>query len=1085
MHDKQVRAHFWHRLPKWLAFLALTAFPGCLGAAREAHAFPWPQGQYPYATYGEAHGYGPFPTHAIAQDARGVLWLASDNGLHLFDGRAIVPLSLPASLPSSLVSRLLPGASGSMWCLTGAGLLHALDGHFVGPEFPGLLGKVLSAASPSPEILWVGTDQALFRLLPGDRFEPVSGFSGRPIHSLWLNPQGDFIVGGLGSLTIGSKDGAPRHIDKTQGLSNEAITGVAKDRAGRIWFHSRRRLWSLSLEPFSLEEKTADYQNPWFLSLTSDSEGRLWLGTTTSILVIDGEGPPRREALPESHGVRSIFEDIEGSMWIGSFGLHRILGRGQWRIFGKAQGLTTLSIWGITRDAEGTLWATTTKGLFRAQGKTGQFEPVEALNNKTLTTAAAGSDGALWLGCRGPEILRYQPQNGELSAYPLPLALADTRVIRLIQDREGRFWAASTAGLYRSEDAQHLGQFIRIALPNEENAKHITDIMADSRGRIWFGTEKGVGVVEGERIRRFSADDGLSASISAFVTERKDGRICMTRGEIKGIRCFFYENEIVRISDDFDRSSGLTSDTIYLMGTDLQDRLWVGSARGLDVIEGDKVVAAYDHRNGLPNDDINGWSMLVEDDGDLWFGTAGGIAHFHEEKRQKKPPLPQPVWTEVRLGGLSVNMLGKPEVEYARNTLEADLIVPTFLWGDTANTNISVRLSGVLPEWEKLSTPVFRYAGLDPGDYVLEARAQRPHEPWGPQARFLFSIAKPFYRTWPFRIAFVVMLLGLGALVPLAQRRALRKRNAMLQDLVDERTRALSEAHARLLELSKWATEEQMAGGFAHEIRNALAGAKMVLSSVFDSENPGGETLCAENAQKLKALFLELRDKLSPQDRKNTANILKEINAGEERLDGAIRNADAAVDRALTITRQILLYSKLGAEKPVDEMIRPGELVERIFNIYRNDWQNDRIFASSEIGPEIEVRMGESHFISIVQNIVSNASDALREKNEGERKIRIGFSRSVSGWTLLIEDSGIGIDPEHLKRLFEPFFSTKPSTGTGLGLGIVRRLCRLYGGDVRVKSEPGRGTQFEIFIPNDPPNQSALRATPGGAPEPS
>lgn len=1067
MHDIQMRASL--ILQRWAAHGALFVL-GVLGSASQAHALPLPRGQYPYASYGEAFGYGPFPTHAISQDAQGVLWLASDNGLHLFDGRAIKPLSLPPSLPSSLVTRLLPGPSGSMWCLSGAGLLRSDGKSFIGPDFPGLLGKPLSAASSSPSQLWVGTDLGLFRLSSGDRFEADPAFSGKPIHSIWLNSQEDFIIGGLGTLTIGQKGRPVRTLDSAQGLPGEAFTGAAQDHSGRIWFFSRRRLWTLKLEPFSLEEKSADFQNPWFLSLSSDSQGRLWLGASTSMAVLSGDEPPMRERKPESHGVYSIFEDIEGSIWIGSFGLHRILGRGHFRIFGEAQGLNPQAIWGITRDGEGTVWATTIKGLLRGNAETGMFESVPALENKVLTRAFAYTNGALVLGSRGTEIFWYFPKTGELKSYPLPDALPDTRIVQMIAGPDKLLWVASTAGLYRSADAEHPEQFIRIELPNTQQQRtHITDVMADRRGRIWIGTEKGLAVIENGKPRRFTEEDGLTAQSSAFVTERKDGRLCMARGAIKGIRCFFYENGTVRITDNFDRFSGLTSDTIYLLGTDREDRLWVGSARGLDVISGGRVIATYDHRNGLPNDDINGWSMHTDSDGDLWFGTAGGIAHYHEGKDRpyQQPPPPKAVWSEIRLGGIAADPGRPAHVEYAKNTLEARLIVPSFLAGD--NTKIYVKLSDVLPEWESLSAPVFRYAGLEPGDYELEARAERPHEPPGPSAIFRFHIDKPFYRTWPFRIAFVVMLLGLGSLIPLAQRRALRKRNAILQALVEERTQELSKAHEKLLELSKWATEEQMAGGFAHEIRNALAGAKMVLSSVFDPEKEGGETLCAENAEKLKTLFLELRPKLEPADRQRLASLLMDINEGEERLDGAIRNADAAVDRALTITKQILSYSKLGAERPVMEIIQPAALVEQLLNVYRNDWKNDGIDAEVHIEADEELCMGRQHFLSIVENIVSNAADALREKSEGERRIYIELKRGDSALTLSVEDTGIGIDPAHLSKLFDPFFSTKPSTGTGLGLGIVRRLCRLYGGEISAESEPGKGTRFSIVLPDNLP----------------
>lgn len=87
-------------------------------------------------------------------------------------------------------------------------------------------------------------------------------------------------------------------------------------------------------------------------------------------------------------------------------------------------------------------------------------------------------------------------------------------------------------------------------------------------------------------------------------------------------------------------------------------------------------------------------------------------------------------------------------------------------------------------------------------------------------------------------------------------------------------------------------------------------------------------------------------------------------------------------------------------------------------------------------------------------NLITNACDAM----SGSGVLRI----VVSARTIEISDSGPGIAPENLRQVFEPFFSTKGSRGTGLGLAIVREIMRQHGGAVGVKSEVGRGAQFQL-----------------------
>jgi signal transduction histidine kinase len=85
----------------------------------------------------------------------------------------------------------------------------------------------------------------------------------------------------------------------------------------------------------------------------------------------------------------------------------------------------------------------------------------------------------------------------------------------------------------------------------------------------------------------------------------------------------------------------------------------------------------------------------------------------------------------------------------------------------------------------------------------------------------------------------------------------------------------------------------------------------------------------------------------------------------------------------------------------------------------------------------------------------------------GELRIRVqaqGREAIPDTIELVVEDTGVGIGEDQLPRVFEPFYTTKPS-GTGLGLAIVHRIIEDHAGEIRVESEPGVGTRFTIVIP--------------------
>jgi signal transduction histidine kinase len=109
--------------------------------------------------------------------------------------------------------------------------------------------------------------------------------------------------------------------------------------------------------------------------------------------------------------------------------------------------------------------------------------------------------------------------------------------------------------------------------------------------------------------------------------------------------------------------------------------------------------------------------------------------------------------------------------------------------------------------------------------------------------------------------------------------------------------------------------------------------------------------------------------------------------------------------------------------------------------------------------------LSPDHFSEAVGNVVENAIDA--SPAGGTVRLRADLRRGAdAALSVVVEDSGQGIPPEHLARVFEPFFSTKAvSSGAGLGLAIVRRVMDEHGGKVEITSEVGKGTKVHLTFP--------------------
>jgi PAS domain S-box-containing protein len=125
------------------------------------------------------------------------------------------------------------------------------------------------------------------------------------------------------------------------------------------------------------------------------------------------------------------------------------------------------------------------------------------------------------------------------------------------------------------------------------------------------------------------------------------------------------------------------------------------------------------------------------------------------------------------------------------------------------------------------------------------------------------------------------------------------------------------------------------------------------------------------------------------------------------------------------------------------------------------------------LDPGLELMMADpSQLQQIVLNLCVNARDAMPQGGLLRVSTRVlgGTETGESGRParkvqLAVEDTGVGMDGKTLARLFEPFFSTKGDAGTGLGLSVVYGIVKSLGGDVGVKSSPGRGARFEVVLP--------------------
>jgi signal transduction histidine kinase len=319
----------------------------------------------------------------------------------------------------------------------------------------------------------------------------------------------------------------------------------------------------------------------------------------------------------------------------------------------------------------------------------------------------------------------------------------------------------------------------------------------------------------------------------------------------------------------------------------------------------------------------------------------------------------------------------------------------------------------------------------------------------------------------------------------LQARKELQKYAGQLEDMVDERTKELRETQSKLIETEKRTLEHRITGGFAHEMRNALAGAQLEFKTTLNYKEQGRPSaeILKESATTLLKNISVLHEKHNiPREEIATLVLpqLKTIAEISDHLAGVHADVSHDLDRGLSITTQIRDYAKMSEIKPGEVTVDIGALLRSYRDRYSQDFERIGITYTVEGLESAVIKADETHINSIFSNLVLNAKDALEEvETERSKEIRVAveMKEDDTGSFLLITvaDNGPGIPEENLNEIFEPFYSTKPTTGTGLGLGVVRRLVQLYGGKIEVESVAGEGSRFLIMLPG---TGSVLKSSP-------
>ncbi len=245
---------------------------------------------------------------------------------------------------------------------------------------------------------------------------------------------------------------------------------------------------------------------------------------------------------------------------------------------------------------------------------------------------------------------------------------------------------------------------------------------------------------------------------------------------------------------------------------------------------------------------------------------------------------------------------------------------------------------------------------------------------------------------------------------------ALERNKAELEVRIAERTRQLQEAQAQMLHQEKMAAFGLLAAGIAHEVGNPLTS----ISSMVQ--------------------ILQRRD-YDPYTRDKLGLVSGQL------------------QRIRTTLRELVEFSRPASTEYT--LVSLADILDEALNIAKYYKRTRGRIASPPLPPDLPpLHAVRDQLVQVFLNLVLNAIDVT----ERDGRIELSVTAQPGGVAVSVRDSGSGVAPEHVPKLFQPYFTTK-THGTGLGLFVTRKLVEEHGGSITFESSPGQGTVFHVFLP--------------------
>jgi signal transduction histidine kinase/ligand-binding sensor domain-containing protein/AraC-like DNA-binding protein/ActR/RegA family two-component response regulator len=1004
--------------------------------------------------------------HTIAQDSIGFLWIGTSYGLNKYDGNELTQYLFnptdDSSIGDNYIQEIYLDSDGVLWILVPQYLCkyNGESDTFVRYAYApkkinthsNSLGKIVDDGKGK---LWICTPEMGFFSFDKRTGKIVKlNYNITDIFNIQIDKNRKILwICGLGKIY-------EYMIDKGQMLNydlpySESVLAI-DFKCNKIITSNH----SLSFKYLENGKIILGQTNILFdtkipgLHCSLNTKNYLWIGSRhNGLMLYDKKNRILKNLVynkydPESisnNDILALFNDREGNVWIGtSDGLNRFVGIGKpFQNFMIEDGLQSNTVNSILIDNKGALWIGGYDGVSRKDKGQKRFISYSSVmcdgkkyNISNVRDMVKDNRGNIWLGKK--ERIFVYTADREFKTFTLPFKNEGSfELLSMFVGNDTSLWIGTYGnGLYRVNLSDFSLQSHLETSNSNLSSNYIKDIMRLSDGRICLGTLRtGVDIYDSftGRVKNIRFSSLTHNYVSDFINSLFQD----SRGNIWVLSWYgaFVLNKDFKIVKKYFVSDGIASNELTSIAEDVNGDIWLGSNNGLSHIylKGSEHICNYSKEDGLPSNNISTGCITVSDGSHFYIGTANGLSYFDLFDLPVHSKIMSPIITGLKIfnkdvrPGEKVNgqvvlprqlyYMNEINLNYRQRTVQIEFSVPEF---NDQKVTYAYKLDGIDRGWIYSGKVNYAaYSNLNYRSYTFRVKARNGAGIWSAEKILKIVVHPPFWQTWwAYTLYIIVLMLIIIAVILFILSKERLKHEIRIRQITYQKENEIS-----MMKL-KFFTN------VSHDLRTPLA---LIITPL--------------------------------------EHLLK-----HEEMSDIIRNQIIIVRNnatyLLSLINQILDFRKMEVEDKQLHVAKHDivKFMQNMVNAFDNyaKQKNIEIGLNSD-SESIDIWYDQQLMQKVMFNLIGNALKFTPDAGKVLISI-VNFSDSVE---VKVADTGIGIDPEHQQKIFEDFYQVHNSTasllnnhtsGTGIGLSIVKKYVEMHNSKINVDSVLGKGSTFSFSL---------------------